>query len=87
MVKIKTSSKESDGEEGEDNVQELSESGAPRSPDVSRSSSPDRYFVCKSLTIEDLHASVRLGLWDTQSHNITIFNNAFKVRFSMRGKF
>lgn len=40
----------------------------------------DRYFICKSLTVEDLYASVRLGLWATQSHNQVLFNEAYKVR-------
>lgn len=40
----------------------------------------DRYFICKSLTVEDLYASVRLGLWATQSHNQALFNEAYKVR-------
>lgn len=39
----------------------------------------DRYFICKSLTIEDLHMSANLGLWATQSHNQAVFNEAYKV--------
>lgn len=41
------------------------------------STSKDRYFVCKSLTVEDLQASASYGVWATQSHNQTVFNEAF----------
>lgn len=41
--------------------------------------SSDQYFICKSLTVEDLYASIRLGLWSTQSHNQALFNEAYKV--------
>lgn len=37
----------------------------------------DRFFICKSLTEEDLDASARLGMWSTQSHNEQTFNGAF----------
>lgn len=39
----------------------------------------DRYFILKSLTVEDLELSVRTGIWATQSHNEETLNNAFKV--------
>lgn len=45
--------------------------------DVSTAS--DRYFVVKSLTVEDLELSVRNGQWATQSHNEEILNKAYKV--------
>lgn len=64
-VKIKNSTHD---EEQEPNLQ-----------DIEHAPSEDRYFVCKSLTVEDLHASVRLGVWDTQSHNQSLFNEAFMV--------
>lgn len=41
----------------------------------------DKFFILKSLTVEDLELSVRTGLWATQSHNEEILNNAFKVSF------
>lgn len=40
----------------------------------------DRFFVLKSLTVEDLDQSVKTGKWATQSHNEGSLNNAFKVR-------
>ncbi|KAH8675527.1 YT521-B-like domain-containing protein [Xylariales sp. PMI_506] len=38
----------------------------------------DRFFVLKSLTVEDLDLSVRNGVWATQSHNEESLNTAFK---------
>ena len=74
VVKIKTASKEEDVND-DTNPEEISATEI-----TNRSSNTEnRYFICKSLTVEDLHASVRLGLWDTQSHNQTTFNQAFKV--------
>ncbi|KAI5272073.1 hypothetical protein E4T47_04674 [Aureobasidium subglaciale] len=35
---------------------------------------PEKYFVVKSLTLADLEASVRNGVWATQSHNETADN-------------
>ncbi|RKF79401.1 putative rna- rbd [Golovinomyces cichoracearum] len=40
--------------------------------------SVDRFFVVKSLTIEDLELSVSNGIWATQAHNEKILNEAFK---------
>lgn len=39
----------------------------------------DKFFVVKSLTVEDLELSVRNGIWATQSHNEEILNKAYKV--------
>lgn len=41
----------------------------------------DKFFVLKSLTVEDLDLSVRNGVWATQSHNEESLNNAFKVGY------
>ncbi|KAG6273187.1 hypothetical protein E4U49_001160 [Claviceps purpurea] len=38
----------------------------------------DKFFILKSLTIEDLDASVRTGKWATQSHNEKELNEAFQ---------
>ncbi|KAI5466734.1 YT521-B-like domain-containing protein [Mariannaea sp. PMI_226] len=38
----------------------------------------DRFFILKSLTVEDLELSVKTGLWATQSHNEKSLNEAFK---------
>jgi hypothetical protein len=39
----------------------------------------DRIFIVKSLTVEDLDASVRSGVWATQSHNEAVLNDAYEV--------
>ncbi|CZR50729.1 uncharacterized protein PAC_00603 [Phialocephala subalpina] len=38
----------------------------------------DKFFVVKSLTVEDLELSARNGIWATQSHNEETLNKAFK---------
>ncbi|KAJ5732807.1 hypothetical protein N7493_004288 [Penicillium malachiteum] len=38
----------------------------------------DRYFVVKSLTVEDLELSRQSGIWATQTHNETNLNQAFE---------
>ena len=39
----------------------------------------DKYFIVKSLTVEDLELSARNGIWATQSHNEDALNKAFEV--------
>lgn len=39
----------------------------------------DKFFVVKSLTVEDLEMSVRNGIWATQSQNEGTLNKAYKV--------
>jgi hypothetical protein len=40
----------------------------------------DKFFIVKSLTVEDLELSVRNGIWATQSHNEEALNKAYQVR-------
>lgn len=40
----------------------------------------DKFFILKSLTVEDLDLSVRTGIWATQPHNEETLNNAFQVK-------
>lgn len=40
----------------------------------------EKFFIVKSLTLQDLEQSVRNGIWATQSHNEQILNKAFQVR-------
>ncbi|KAK3394518.1 YT521-B-like domain-containing protein [Podospora didyma] len=37
----------------------------------------DRFFILKSLTVEDLELSVKTNIWATQSHNEETLNSAF----------
>ncbi|KAI7205578.1 hypothetical protein KC316_g1174 [Hortaea werneckii] len=39
---------------------------------------PERFFILKSLTVQDLEASVRNGMWATQSHNEEALNKAYE---------
>jgi hypothetical protein len=41
----------------------------------------NKYFIVKSLTLQDLELSVRNGIWATQSHNEEVLNKAFRVSF------
>lgn len=43
------------------------------------SSPKDKFFIVKSLTVEDLELSVRNGIWATQSHNEEALNKAYQV--------
>ncbi|TKA78939.1 hypothetical protein B0A55_09242 [Friedmanniomyces simplex] len=38
---------------------------------------PRKFFIVKSLTVQDLESSVRNGIWATQSHNEVALNDAF----------
>ena len=40
---------------------------------------PEKYFIVKSLTVEDLDISVRNGIWATQAHNEDTLNKAYAV--------
>lgn len=50
--------------------------GAPASQPAQRV--PEKYFIVKSLTVQDLESSIRTGIWATQSHNETILNDAYQ---------
>lgn len=43
------------------------------------SGSKDKFFIVKSLTVEDLELSVRNGIWATQSHNEEALNKAYQT--------
>lgn len=45
-----------------------------------KSLAKDKFFIVKSLTVEDLELSVRNGVWATQSHNEEALNKAYEVR-------
>lgn len=44
----------------------------------------DKYFVLKSLTVEDMELSVRNSIWATQSHNEDALNQAYEVSERLR---
>jgi RNA recognition motif-containing protein len=39
----------------------------------------EKFFVVKSLTVEDLERSVHSGIWATQAHNEDALNKAYQV--------
>ena len=58
---------------------------AAPSPDIAQKGSklrkfPDKYFIMKSLTVEDMELSVRNNIWATQAHNEETLNKAYEVR-------
>ncbi|UKZ62341.1 uncharacterized protein TrAtP1_003591 [Trichoderma atroviride] len=65
-----------------DNSSPPSALGSGEYPTVVSSGGPatkhDRFFILKSLTVDDLELSFRTGIWATQSHNEETLTNAFK---------
>ncbi|CCX31383.1 Similar to Zinc finger CCCH domain-containing protein 45; acc. no. Q0DA50 [Pyronema omphalodes CBS 100304] len=59
---------------------ETAPGGLPCTP---ASNSKFRYFILKSLTVEDLDMSVRTVTWATQEHNETVLNEAFDAAESV----
>lgn len=51
----------------------------PSGARVPRTNAKFRYFILKSLTVEDLELSQKNGVWATQSHNEAALNQAFEV--------
>lgn len=47
----------------------------------------EKFFVVKSLTVDDLERSVHSGVWATQAHNETALNKAFHVGTQSKGIF
>lgn len=39
----------------------------------------EKFFIIKSLTVDDLERSVTNGIWATQAHNEEVLNTAFDV--------
>lgn len=60
--------------------------GTPESPahqsgeeSLTHSTTANKYFIVKSLTLQDLELSIRNGIWATQSHNEDVLNKAYQV--------
>lgn len=65
-----------------DSLQDLGAVSSPQDSSEDHRSSADsanKYFIVKSLTLQDLELSVRNGIWATQSHNEEALNRAFRV--------
>lgn len=63
--------------QGDTVAESTSNKDTQEEPGASTSSS--KYFIVKSLTLQDLELSVRNGIWATQSHNEDVLNKAFRV--------
>ncbi|TID27427.1 hypothetical protein E6O75_ATG00194 [Venturia nashicola] len=64
-------------EESEDVESQLEGSRVEGSSNTTRV--PERFFIVKSLTLQDLEQSVRNGIWATQAHNEQSLNKAFET--------
>ncbi|KFY98788.1 hypothetical protein V500_01554 [Pseudogymnoascus sp. VKM F-4518 (FW-2643)] len=65
-----------EGGKGEGVKVEGEEVGSATTPEEE---TPAKYFIVKSLTVEDLEMSVSNGVWATQSHNEAALNKAYKT--------
>jgi hypothetical protein len=68
-----------EGSEEEDDDEAAPDSASEHADSSIKSS--ERYFIVKSLTLQDLEQSVRNGIWATQSHNEDALNKAYSVSF------
>lgn len=69
-----------DATTGETRVPDGNSESATEVPDgPTKGAVPEKIFILKSLTLQDLEISTRNGLWATQSHNEEVLNEAFKV--------
>jgi hypothetical protein len=66
-----------------DQVDEPAVDGEAPPPAVAKGQ--EKFFVVKSLTVEDLETSVRNGIWATQAHNEAALNTAYEVSVSVGG--
>lgn len=73
VCRIKDSRSESEGTEHRN-------AGPSRSLASDGGVPEDRFFILKSLTVEDLSVSVGTGLWSTMPQNEPVLMDAFKVR-------
>lgn len=81
---VHDSSGNTDGDEESDAVAAPPSTVAPETEAAAlstngRTTQTERFFVLKSLTVEDLELSVRTKLWATQAHNEEALNSAFQV--------
>ncbi|KAF2474816.1 uncharacterized protein BDR25DRAFT_280389 [Lindgomyces ingoldianus] len=60
---------------------EATEPAPHQNDEISReaSTATEKYFIVKSLTLQDLELSVKNGIWATQSHNENVLNKAYQT--------
>lgn len=66
--------------EAENLALDVAGSGEARDDKTGMPVAKDKFFIVKSLTVEDLELSVRNSVWATQSHNEEALNKAYEVR-------
>ncbi|RDW64010.1 hypothetical protein BP5796_10512 [Coleophoma crateriformis] len=62
-----------------ENTDQANSEAHEETSEESSSLSKDKFFIVKSLTMEDLELSVRNGQWATQSHNEEALNKAYET--------
>lgn len=73
-------SHEADAEEHlEEQDQEQESSNVSGKAPARGEKAAEKFFIVKSLTLQDLEISVRNGIWATQSHNEEALNKAYEV--------
>lgn len=72
-----------DGEAVDSLPEETTESLGQQTVDEALTTTANKYFIVKSLTLQDLELSIRNGIWATQSHNEDVLNKAYKVRLTL----
>lgn len=63
----------------EDTMDELTSGLSTISIQEREQNTQARFFICKSLTLDELRVSQKLGIWSTQSKNVALFNRAFQT--------
>lgn len=66
-----------DGDTSKVSTDEVDNGAQQQQPVQLQQQQRDKYFILKSLTVEDLDLSVRTGIWATQAHNEEALNKAF----------
>ncbi|KAK2802931.1 hypothetical protein FQN50_007176 [Emmonsiellopsis sp. PD_5] len=75
----KTLSPLSGGNTGEADADTDSDNNKDQGHERSATTVPERFFIVKSLTIEDIERSRVSGVWATQKHNEATLNHAYEV--------
>jgi YT521-B-like domain len=58
---------------------QLTDQNPEEDKSIDATKGPDRFFILKSLTVQDLEQCVRQGVWTTQAQNERLLNSAYEV--------
>ena len=67
----------------ESEAQETRQGTSEETAKPSGAPAKEKFFIVKSLTVEDLELSAKNGIWATQAHNEAALNAAFEVIFAV----